>query len=143
MDTPNETKVVNAPFNTDFADAILRTSDKIDFYVHIPILRMASTVFGDMFTTSQPPSEARPTQTAPFRPIVNLTEDSATIDCVLRYCYPVLDPTITDLDVLDRVLTAADKYNINLVHTLAAQVLNPDARRRPSDELGCQEVGIS
>ena len=131
MEPINETTIASAPFNTDFADATLRTPDKIDFYVHTQILRFASTVFNGLLATPQPASEAGATQTASSRPIIDVAEDSVTVEHILRYCYPVLDPVITDLGVLDRVLTAADKYDIKLVNTLATRTLAQFAKGRP------------
>lgn len=128
-----KTTVASAPFDSDtgFADIILRTSDKFDFFVHVPILRLASTVFDAMLSIPQPPSATNDTQTSPTRPIIDLTEDSATMDHLLRYCYPVTDPIITDLDILDRILTAADKYDIKFVTTLATQVLHKFVDTKP------------
>ena len=131
MDPPNETKVANAPFDTDFADAILRTSDKVDFYVHSQILRLASTVFDGMFTTPQPPAETGATQIGSSRPTIDLTEDSVTIEHLLRYYYPVIDPVIEDLGVLDRVLTAADKYDMKMVDTVATRTLARFIKSKP------------
>ncbi|EIN03893.1 hypothetical protein PUNSTDRAFT_29952, partial [Punctularia strigosozonata HHB-11173 SS5] len=62
------------------ADVILRTSDNVDFRVYKLILSLASPFFSDMFTLPQA-MDANVGQPVP--PVINMAEDSATIDCLL------------------------------------------------------------
>ncbi|GJE95564.1 hypothetical protein PsYK624_117500 [Phanerochaete sordida] len=108
------------PFDKTSADVILRTSDKVDFHAHMIILSLASPFFSTMFSIPQ--------STAATRlecPTVEIAEDSATLECLLRYCYPVSDPIIAEdnFDALDRVLGAAKKYEFVEATELIYKVL--------------------
>lgn len=46
---------------------------------------------------------------------VDVGEDSTALDIALRYCYPVRKPKIKDIAVVDRVLAAGLKYEIDVV----------------------------
>lgn len=122
LEDSTEYKVASAPFNTDFADFILRTPDKVDFWVHSHVLRLTSIAFDAIVSIPQS-SPSGNAQTS-FRPVIDMTEDSATLDCVLRCCYPTVDPSTTDLELLDRVLAAARKYEFELAKAWAKRVLD-------------------
>ncbi|KAI0799808.1 hypothetical protein BC629DRAFT_1591955 [Irpex lacteus] len=64
-----------APFNIRSADALIRTSDNVDFYLY-----KASTA------STIPSSIHDP---------IPVTETSQTFDCLMRLCYPVDDPVDT------------------------------------------------
>ncbi|EKM47976.1 uncharacterized protein PHACADRAFT_109583, partial [Phanerochaete carnosa HHB-10118-sp] len=96
----------SSPFNKPSADVILRTSDGVDFHAHKIVLSLASSFFETMFSIPQPAS-SDPTE----RPVVEMVEDSKTLDCLLRYCYPVQDPFAPSLELLDSVLESAKKYD--------------------------------
>ncbi|EIW58593.1 uncharacterized protein TRAVEDRAFT_84257, partial [Trametes versicolor FP-101664 SS1] len=108
------------PFDRDDADLILRSSDNVDFHVHRIILTLASSVFAGMFTIPQPPDANSE------RPIVDVSEDSKTINALLRICYPEPDPELPSLDLIHRVLGAALKYEMG-----AAIVLVKNAMFQP------------
>lgn len=113
------------------ADVILRTSDGVDFYTHKLILSLASPFFADMFSLPQPSSDS---ESSPLRgadsipPVIDVAEESMTIDCLLRFCYPVRDPAMLSMEVLDRVLGAAVKYDlaeaVELVHDKLRQLVS-------------------
>ncbi|KAI0638566.1 hypothetical protein C8Q77DRAFT_1154189 [Trametes polyzona] len=110
---PKRTKTTNAayPFNKAAADAILRTADNVDFWVRRSILAEASCIFEDMLSIPQPPPGALDDDdTKDGLPVICLTEDSQTLDKLLRLCYPIEDPEFTSLDELRPVLEAAMKY---------------------------------
>ncbi|RPD80744.1 hypothetical protein L226DRAFT_453639, partial [Lentinus tigrinus ALCF2SS1-7] len=99
------------PFNKATADAILRASDNVDFWVRRSILAEASSVFEDMLSIPQPPpGSANSDEVKDGLPVIRLSEDSATLDKLLRLCYPTDDPQIDSLDSLRPVLQAALKY---------------------------------
>lgn len=92
------------------ADIIFRTSDGVHFYAHKIILSLASTFFEGMFSISQPSPAGKVQETLNGVPVVDVPEDEATLDCMLRYCYPVHDPAVDNFELLDRVLGAVIKY---------------------------------
>ncbi|OSD04474.1 hypothetical protein PYCCODRAFT_1363782, partial [Trametes coccinea BRFM310] len=99
------------PFNKAAADAILRSSDNVDFWVRRSILAEASCIFEDMLTIPQPPPDALDDDDIKDGlPVIRLTEDSQTLDKLLRLCYPIDDPEFGTLDELRPVLEAAMKY---------------------------------
>ncbi|KAI9064905.1 hypothetical protein FKP32DRAFT_1648656, partial [Trametes sanguinea] len=115
LSSPSTSKptVTNAayPFNKAAADAILRSSDNVDFWVRRSILAEASCIFEDMLTIPQPPPDALDDDdTKDGLPVIRLTEDSQTLDKLLRLCYPIDDPDFNTLDELRPVLEAAMKY---------------------------------
>ncbi|KAI0658540.1 hypothetical protein C8Q70DRAFT_917283, partial [Cubamyces menziesii] len=99
------------PFNKAAADAILRTCDNVDFWVRRSILAEASCIFEDMLSIPQPPPGALDDDDIKDGlPVIRLTEDSQTLDKLLRLCYPIDDPDFATLDELRPVLEAAMKY---------------------------------
>ncbi|TFY75936.1 hypothetical protein EWM64_g8076 [Hericium alpestre] len=121
-----EPRVAEEPFNDTSADVILRTSDKVDFYVYKNVLSLASPFFKDMFSLPQPKlaSDASigdgHTVSAP---IVDVSEDSRTLDFVLHFCYPVRRPSMIKLTDVGPVLLAAFKYDVNVVLAVAKVAL--------------------
>jgi len=102
-------------FTTDDGDIILRASQEPvlthDFRVHKFILSLASPVFKDMFTFSQPLDQTHNDQ--PDTPVVHVSDSPQILDTILRFVYPGVDlPTFTDLSTVSALLSAADKYNI-------------------------------
>ncbi|TFK92870.1 hypothetical protein K466DRAFT_658987 [Polyporus arcularius HHB13444] len=109
--TTSTTTTAGPPFNKATADAILRASDNVDFRVRRSILAEASCVFEDMLSIPQPPlGAANSDEVKDGLPIIRLSEDSTTLDRLLRLCYPTDDPQIDSLDDLRPVLQAALKY---------------------------------
>ncbi|KAF8992045.1 hypothetical protein BDQ17DRAFT_1460362 [Cyathus striatus] len=62
------------------SDTILRTSDGVNFYIHRIILILGSPFFRDMFSLPQPASIDTE------KPIIDITENSKTLDSLLRLC---------------------------------------------------------
>ncbi|KAI0358521.1 hypothetical protein OH77DRAFT_1189280 [Trametes cingulata] len=105
------------PFDDADADIIVRSSDDVHFYLYKVILAKASPVFKDMFsfpTKSEPPSSP---------PVVPVTENGDTLECLLRICYPVSRSTIADLDQFVAVAEAARKYQMSEVQPYLEQDL--------------------
>ncbi|THG97204.1 hypothetical protein EW026_g4748 [Hermanssonia centrifuga] len=111
------TTIAETPFNNIKTDIILQTSDDVQFHVWSIILAEASLVFRDMFTLPQPTIS----QTAPVIPV---SEASQVIDPLLRLCYPVDDPALTDLSLLGRVWEAARKYALDEATKLATTAVH-------------------
>lgn len=125
-----------APFNTSFADITLRTSDNVDFHVSKVILILASSIFQDMF--AQDPIVPPPHGNTSQPPIVNMPETSSVLDKLLRFCYPVDDPIITDLGTLGPVLGTAIKYDVTVINALC-RIMNTFLQTAPMEvyKLAC------
>jgi hypothetical protein len=106
MDTDSEnTRELppDSPFSSATkGDVILQSSDGLHFYVHRSILTESSAVFADMVSIPHP-SDEKDT-------LIPMSEDSITLDLVLRYIYPIPNPIISKFEQLQDVLRAADKY---------------------------------
>ncbi|GBE80623.1 hypothetical protein SCP_0303380 [Sparassis crispa] len=106
-DVTAEPTIPKHPFDDADADIIIRSSDGVDFRVYKVVLSKASPVFKDMFTL---PAE-KPAQISQLSiPVVSVTEDSRTLENLLRMCYPVAQPVLTRLEDVHAVLDAAKKY---------------------------------
>lgn len=125
-------QAASAPFNkSSTADIIFRTSDSIHFYTHKIVLSLASTFFEGMFFISQPSPASNAQEMLDGLPVVDVPEDGATLDCVLRYCYPVRDPVVHNLGLLDRVLVAVIKYALSEDIELATAALRVQSYNNP------------
>jgi hypothetical protein len=105
------------------ADIILRSSDGRDFRVMKVLLSLASPIFKDMFSLPQSPNDMN--NAKDDLPIVDLTEDSGTIQNLLAFYYPAIysresRTTISDVSAL---LEAANKYEMKEVLSAGGQWL--------------------
>ncbi|KAJ3551153.1 hypothetical protein NM688_g4885 [Phlebia brevispora] len=98
-----------APFNKPTADLALRSSDKVDFFVHKTVLSLASSFFEDVFSLDKV-TPANATDPPTERQVVDMEEDGETIEALLRLIYPFDDPVLKDLSKIVPVLAAAVKY---------------------------------
>ncbi|KAF8553554.1 hypothetical protein OG21DRAFT_1211561 [Imleria badia] len=116
-----------APFDHAKADIILRSSDNIDFRVFKLFLSLSSPFFETLFNIPQPVEENGDQEIKDGLVVVPVTEDSKTLDPLLRFCYPCTladDPTIDVLeDVLD-VLQAARKYSLDVIEKKVAHTFS-------------------
>lgn len=111
--------LAEAPFDKSSADLILRSSDGTDFRVRRGVLAEASSIFEDMFTLPQPIPDKNAINGDDISqdPIVFLSEPSRTLDYLLRFCYPIPNPTLPTIDDVFSVLEAAHKYMMDDVVT--------------------------
>lgn len=106
--------LARAPFDNPVADFVIRSKDGVNFRVRSGIIAEASLIFSGMFEIPLP----EPNQTADDadymdgKPVVAVEEDSATLDRLLRLCYPTADPVLTELRDVRLVLVAAMKYEM-------------------------------
>ncbi|KAJ7208271.1 hypothetical protein GGX14DRAFT_365547 [Mycena pura] len=113
------------PFSeTAGADAILRSSDGVDFYVHRVILSLVSPVFETMFGLPQPES-------SPAIPVIDMQESSAALDLALRFFYPAAQPNVATLEKLQEVLEVVMKYDMQCVVPMVKQHLEKYQSSRP------------
>ncbi|THH31264.1 hypothetical protein EUX98_g2924 [Antrodiella citrinella] len=105
----------SSPFFQDSsADIVLRSSNGIDFRVYKTILAKASPVFEGMFTLPPPPPSAVPPEEySNGLHVVALTETTEALDALLRFCYPVREPTLSSIEKTLEVFQAAKKYDID------------------------------
>jgi len=107
----------------------LRSSDNIDFRVFRLFLSLASPFFETLFDIPQPVEENGDQEIKDGLAVITVTEDSKTLDALLRFCYPctlVDDPDIEVFkDAID-VLEAARKYSLDAIEKKARQAIaNP------------------
>lgn len=118
----------NYEFNSSDADVVLLavdTESTTEFYVHKCILAAASLFFRDMFSLPQPETES--TKKLNELPVIPVAESSRQLDTILRFIYPVPEPTIKSLDDLADVLTIAIKYDFpTVINTLRRLLVAPE-----------------
>lgn len=119
MAAPTLPPYASSPFdNTLDGDLILRSSDRIDFRVVPAILRLASPFFASMLEVGQSLPSASDGAQADGDEIrdgcrvVPVSEDSATLDTLLRIIYPQEYPSLDDFKKLAHVLAASLKYDM-------------------------------
>jgi hypothetical protein len=96
----------------DDADITLRSSDQVDYNVHKVILSTSSPFFKSMFSLPQPTASfSRPEK---HHPIVDIPENSTTVNSLLTFIYPVVSeaPEFDSLDDILDALAAAKKYEM-------------------------------
>lgn len=83
--------------------------------------------------------EARDETTSPISrdglPFVRLSERGTVIDSLLRYCYPLVDPFISDAYLLLDVLVAAEKYDTRYVISAVQSALRMRGYSQPESLL--------
>ncbi|KAJ7037483.1 hypothetical protein C8F04DRAFT_1092624 [Mycena alexandri] len=120
------------PFVTEYpftkapgADAILRSADGADFYVHRVILSLVSPVFETMFQLPQPDA-------APAVPVIDVQETSAVLDRALRFFYPGAYPRAATLEEVQEIIKVlVSKYDVQSVVPVAKQHLEKFCSARP------------
>ncbi|GJF00165.1 hypothetical protein PsYK624_164440 [Phanerochaete sordida] len=109
-----------------YADIIISTSDHVDFHLVKAILSISSPFFEDMFSLVQPP-KAIPRSLDR----VDVSEDSTTFENLVRLCYPVKQTKIQDFALLEKVLEAAMKYQMEVVTDLLKDTLRGFVDKKP------------
>ncbi|KAJ2967723.1 hypothetical protein NUW54_g13427 [Trametes sanguinea] len=111
------------PFNKPDADLVLRSSDNVEFRVRSHILIEASPVFESMLASSQSAAEADAVNTCRT---IDVAEDSAIIEALLRLCYPVVNDAVfwskMGAKKAESVLRAARKYSMDLATLLVDHI---------------------
>lgn len=108
------------------ADIIISTSNRTDFYLLKGILIVASPFFEDMFSLVQPTENMSAELDR-----IDVSEDSTTFETLMRFCYPVSQPKISDLDLLEKVMEAAMKYQMEVATDLLKAFLRSFVSKNP------------
>ena len=125
MDTDIEKPSIDAekPFDSSVkADVILRSTDRIDFYVLRSLLGFVTPVFDSIDRTSQKNG----------LPVLDLGEDSSTLRHLLSLIHPCVESHIDDIDTFVQVARAALKHGMIVVGERLRQQL--DASRHIVDD---------
>ncbi|KAI9064029.1 hypothetical protein FKP32DRAFT_589744 [Trametes sanguinea] len=120
--------IASHPFNLDSADLIIRASDNVDFLVHQATLAIASPVFATMLQLPQPEAAL---EASSSRPLVTVSEDSKTLDSLLRLCYPVVKRGMTDVEETASILRTAMKYEMEWPISFLSSKLTNAAVNQP------------
>ena len=125
----NNSTYAAAPFDHAKADIILRSSDNVDFRVFRLFLSLASPFFETLFDIPQPAEAGADQELRDGLPVVSVTEDSKTLNALLRFCYPCTladDPKLELLQDAVDILEAARKYSLDAIESKARQaIVNP------------------
>ncbi|KAH8088990.1 hypothetical protein BXZ70DRAFT_503421 [Cristinia sonorae] len=120
----------NPPFDRDDADILFRTSDLVDFSIHKLILSISSPVFADMFSlaTSNHPDDWTNENGVT---IVTVSESSRVLELLLRFLYPVENPSVGTLAEIADVLEVANKYEVSFLITSMTAALHSFLETEP------------
>jgi len=107
----------NAPFESPDADAILHSSDKVDFRVFKMFLAFVSPIFKDIFALPRGSGRhsTRKDEMKDGLPIIQMAENSGTVENLLKFCHPIPISKAPVFNVLDDAIAlweAADKYEM-------------------------------
>ncbi|KAL1941207.1 hypothetical protein VTO73DRAFT_7419 [Trametes versicolor] len=120
------------PFDLPTADLILRTSDLVDFRVHSQVLGLASAFFAAMLALPEPtigtphPSTHDTDAASKDAPVIPVSEDSTTLELLLRLVYPMPKPhaQMEDAQMMVPALLAATKYDMALpIETMSERLV--------------------
>ncbi|KAI0071785.1 hypothetical protein K474DRAFT_1679170 [Panus rudis PR-1116 ss-1] len=104
------------PFTDEDADLIVKTSDNVYFRVYKVILGKVSPFFKQMFGLPQsPPSQDAEGEIVDGIPVISLSENSRVIKLLFTFCYPMDDPNLVELNDVQWVLEAAQKYQMEAI----------------------------
>ncbi|KAI6122617.1 hypothetical protein EDD16DRAFT_745064 [Pisolithus croceorrhizus] len=116
-----------SPFDHVKADIILRSSDDVDFCVFKLFLSLASPFFETLFDLPQPSEEMNTdVEIKDGLPVIPVSEDSKTLDLLLRFCYPCTlaeDPALEDFRDVVNVLEASKKYSLDAIESTVCKSL--------------------
>jgi len=117
-----------APFNNPDAEAIIRSSDDVDFRVFKSLLSSVSNVFKDMFAIPQGPADVTRVdqEMRDGLPVIPITEESQIVEKLLMFCYPNILTSIPVLKTMDEILPmleVAIKYGIDVLESRMREAL--------------------
>ncbi|KAI6122615.1 hypothetical protein EDD16DRAFT_745002 [Pisolithus croceorrhizus] len=127
MSVSSSPSCASSPFDHVKADIILRSSDDVDFRVFKLFLSLASPFFETLFDLPQPSEEMNTdVEIKDGLPVIPVSEDSKTLDPLLRFCYPCTlaeDPALEDFRDIVNVLEASKKYSLDAIESTVCKSL--------------------
>jgi len=120
-------------YNDPDADIIVRSSDGVIYRLYKVILAKASPIMKDTFTLPLPNHSARG-KGSPIDglPVMNITEDSKTLDKLLLFIYPsARSPKLRTLEDVVAMMEASRKYEMAMVAEYAQSALSAFAETEP------------
>ncbi|KAJ3481101.1 hypothetical protein NLI96_g7884 [Meripilus lineatus] len=116
---PPRHRYAEPPFNRVDADVILTSSDNIDFFLHTAVFELASPALKQVALRNLQINSVAEVKRYHGQelPVYQVSEDSATLDYILRHLYPTEAPKMDDLDFdfAANVFAAAQKYEIGFI----------------------------
>ncbi|KAJ8480846.1 hypothetical protein ONZ45_g15514 [Pleurotus djamor] len=104
--------IAQEPFDDLIAGVTLHTHDGYDFYVHEAILSAASRKLKMKLETTEASVRYHQStgQIIGAVKLLPVSINSATLDCVLRFCYPIPNPKVRDRTQLESMLFFANEH---------------------------------
>ena len=133
------TRAASPPFDGSTGDVTLRSSDGTDFHCFSQVLVAASPIFADMVTIGS--ASPDPSSSTSNRPIVSVTEDTKTLDSLLRFIYPIQKRSQPrSLEDIAPLLEASLKYMMDYPASILKEELLAFAQSRPMQvwAIGCR-----
>ncbi|PIL24751.1 hypothetical protein GSI_12637 [Ganoderma sinense ZZ0214-1] len=137
----SQTTVAPSPFDGSAGDVTLRSSDGVDFCCFSQILVAASSIFADMVAIGNANSDPTSSISASDRPVVPVSEDSKTLDALLRFIYPIQKQSQPrSLEDIGPLLEASLKYMMDFPASVVKEELLAFAQTRPMQiwAIGCR-----
>ncbi|KAF5351354.1 hypothetical protein D9758_008044 [Tetrapyrgos nigripes] len=113
----------NQVFDDSEADVILQSSDNVEFRTYKSLLSLASPMFHGMFALPAPHKSDSTDEMRDGLPVVQMAEESTTLEKLLMFCHPAHAPTLNTLDEIKGVLATAKKYGMVGAEERAARFL--------------------
>ena len=114
------TRTTDAPKPFDalsLSDAIIRSDDSIDFFVLRSFLSFVSPTFNKLYAAAL--------ETKNGLPIITVSEDSETLQCLLSLIYPhAREPQVAPAPLFSQVCRAAHKYSMDVIISKLRTMLN-------------------
>ena len=133
------TQTASSPFDGPNGDVTLQSSDGIHFHCFSQILVAASPIFEGMVAVGKPTPDH--SNAANHRPIVPMSEDSKTLEFLLRFIYPISKSSQPrSLGDIPPLLEAALKYMMEYPTSTLMRELLAFAPSRPMQvwAIGCR-----
>ena len=115
------------PLDVPDANLIIRSSDRVDFRVHKPVLAMASPFFKDLLSLPQPSDS----ESVDGLPVVPFPEDAEVLNSLVSMLYPVR-PVIPDsYEKVLHLLSACQKYDMVQIQSSIRAEVNREGSPAP------------